>query len=411
MIRLVTFGIGNRGGKYLQWVKANPAEASIVAIVDPDPLRLAAGQSLYGLSKEQCFSSPEEFFASGVSADAAIVSSPDLTHKSIALSCIERGWHLLLEKPVATSWEDCLAIAEAAEKAGVYVSACLVLRMHPYWRKIREVIADPRFGKLLSVHHEVNVGIDRYTHTFVRGRWSRSEESSPLIVSKCCHDMDLLVYLCGSEPVRTVSFGSLGWFRCENAPAGAASRCVECALESACPFSAVDLYRRRNLWNDNFSRLPDESLQDAVERELNSGRYGRCVYECDNDVADHQSVLMEMEGGAVVSLQLNCLTHEDGRMTRVVSSGGEIRGNGAAFTLRWSDTGEEEVFDFSEYANKPLHAGLDHEMVRDFISRVKNKDFDSETALPKVLPGHRACFEAEAFRLQAFDDCFHRRDF
>lgn len=446
MVSLVTFGVGNRAGKYLQWVQAHPEEAVLEAVVDPDPLRLAAAKAAYGLSDERLFSDADAFFASGIKVDAAMITAPDRAHKHLALECIARGWHILLEKPVATSWEYCQAIASAAGKAGVYVSVCFILRLHPYWRKMREIIASERFGRLLSVHHEVNAGIDRYVHTFVRGMWSREEESSPMLLSKCCHDIDLLVYLCGCEPLKTASFGSLSWFRRENAPSGAAERCIDCPLESGCPFSAVDLYRRRNLWNGNFARLPEESPVDAVERELRTGRYGRCAFCCDNDVTDHQSVLMEMEGGAVVTMQLNCLTLEDSRLTRVVASGGELRGDGRTITVRWFDggaggssggggadagatvvkagaAGTTEVFDLSEYCDKPLHAGMDLEIVRDFIARVSSGDFSApthvsaasaasaadscgspapaptaSTALADVLAGHRACFEGEAFR-------------
>ena len=398
MVRLVTFGVGNRAEKYLQWVQAHPEEVALEAIVDPDPVRRAAARARYSLDEDRCFADAEAFFSSGLRVDAAMITAPDQEHKSLSLKCIERGWHILLEKPVATSWEDCCAIASAADRAGVYVSVCFILRLHPYWRKMRQIIASPRFGRLLSVHHEVNAGIDRYVHTFVRGLWSRAAESSPLILSKCCHDLDLLVYLCGSEPVKTVSYGSLSWFRRENAPAQAAPRCLDCPLEQDCPFSAVDLYRRRNLWNGNFPRLPHESVEDAVERELSSGRYGRCAYRCDNDVTDHQSVLMEMEGGAVVTMQLNCLTLEDSRLTRVVASGAELRGDGSCIRVRWFDSGETEVFDLSEYSDKPLHAGMDHEIVRDFVDRVKSGRFNSPTAISKVLSGHKACFEAERFR-------------
>ena len=398
MLRLVTFGAGNRAGKYLQWVQAHPEEAVLEAVVDPDPRRLAMAKAQYGLADDRLFSDPDAFFASGIEVDAAMITAPDKAHKALALECIGRGWHILLEKPVATTWEDCLEIASAAEKAGVYVSVCFILRLHPYWRKMREIIASPRFGRLLSVHHEVNAGIDRYVHTFVRGMWSKEEESSPLLLSKCCHDMDLLVYLCGCEALKTSSFGSLGWFRSENAPEGAARRCIDCSLERTCPFSAVDLYSRRNLWNGNFPRLPEESLQDAVDRELRSGRYGRCAFFCGNDVADHQSGLMAMEGGAVVTMQLNCLTLEDSRLTRVVASGGELRGDGRRISVRWFDSGESEVFDLSSFSDKPLHAGMDLEIVRNFVARVHSGNFNSPTAISAVLGGHRACFEAERSR-------------
>ena len=399
MVRIVSFGVGNRGGKYLQWVHEHPEEASITAIVDPDSRRLSLAASKYALSENQCFQSAEEFFASSAVADAAIIAAPDREHKPIAMECISRGWHILLEKPIATSREDCFSIAAAAKKAGVYVSVCFILRLHPYWQKTREIISNPRFGRILSIHHEVNAGIDRCVHTFVRGNWSRAEDSAPLILSKCCHDMDLLLFLSGSTPRKTVSFGSLGWFRKENAPQGAASRCIDCKIEPDCPFSAVDLYRRRNLWNENFPRMPYESVGDAVERELREGRYGRCAYRCDNDVTDHQSVMMEMEDGAVVSMRMNFLTMEDNRFTAINASGGELRGDESRLFIRYFDSGESITIDMSGQTPRHLHAGADHEIVHDFVSRIREGNFNSPTEISEALPGHYACFEAERFRL------------
>lgn len=399
MVKIVAFGVGNRGGKYLQWVQEHPAEASIAAVVDPDPIRLEAAAARFSLGSGQCFLSAADFFAADIDTNAAIIAAPDRQHKALALECIARGWHILLEKPIATTREDCDEIAAAAKKAGVYVCVCFILRLHPYWRKMRELISSPRFGRILSIHHEVNAGIDRCVHTFVRGNWSRCDESSPLILSKCCHDLDLLVFLSGSSPRKTVSFGSLGWFKKENAPKGAAKRCIECPIEKSCPFSAVDLYRRRKLWNGNFPRRPDESVQDAVERELKEGRYGRCAYFCDNDVTDHQSVMMEMDDGAVVSMRLNCLTLEDNRLTSVNASGGELRGDGCHIKVRYFDTGETISLDMTEVAKEELHAGMDHEIVHDFVRRINDGDFNSTTEISRALSGHYACFEAEEFRL------------
>ena len=395
---LAVIGMGNRAGKYLQWVQAHPETVRLAAVVDPDALRLHSAARQFGLAPDVCFSTAEDLFSSTVSIDAVIIASPDQTHEQFAMAAIRRGWHVLLEKPAATRWEACLALSEAARSAGVYVSVCFILRLYPYWKRFREIVSGERFGKLLSLHHEVNAGIDRCVHTFVRGLWSREEDSSPLVLSKCCHDMDLLVYLTGAEPLRVASFGSLGWFREENAPKGAGERCIACPIEEGCAFSAVDLYRRRNAWNLNFDRREGESFQDAVERELREGRYGRCAFRCDNDVADHQSVLMEMQGGATVSLRLNCLTQEDNRLTWANGSGGEVYGDGQHLTVRYFDTEQQETFDFSAEAGRPLHGGADLEIVRDFFERIESGDYESPTHISRCLGGHRACFEAEAFR-------------
>lgn len=396
--KLAVIGMGNRAGKYLQWVTAHPEEVRLVAVADPDPSRLAAAAEAYRLEDPACYDSADRLFDAAPPVDAVIIASPDKTHYRFAMRAISLGWHVLLEKPMAGSWEECQALVGAAQAADVHVSVCMVLRLYPYWQKFHALLREARIGKVLSVHHEVNAGMDRCVHTFVRGLWARESDSTPLLLSKCCHDLDLLTYLCGSEPRKVASFGGLGWFRPENAPEGAARRCVDCPLEGGCAFSAVDVYRRRNMWNLYFRRAPGESLESAVERELREGRYGRCAYFCDNDVVDHQTVLMEMEDGATVSLRLNCLTREDNRITLVNASGGEIRGDGRMIRVRYFDTGEERLFDFSADAALPLHAGMDLELVRDFFAHIASSRRDSLTSAARVLAGHRACFEAESFR-------------
>lgn len=390
-VRFAIFGLGNRGNRYLDWIADHSARASVKSVIDPDEVRLKAVRERFGAAT---FTSADDFFANGPEVDAVIVSSPDKTHFPIAMEAISHGLHVLLEKPMATTPEECQALADAASKAGVTVSICYVMRYHPYYRRLKAVLSDPRMGDILSVNHTVNAGLDRSIHNFVRGIWSRHAYAGPVFLSKCSHDVDLMVWLCGAGFRRVSSYGGTGIFNAGKAPEGSAERCVDCAIEPRCPFSAVNFYRRgTSTWTKYFHCLEGETLADAVERELSAGPFGRCVYHCDNDVADHQIFMMEMDNGAVVSIMMNFLTMEDSRVSYFSCCGGEVWGDERTIRYRFFDDGVMHGIDCSEFYGKPLHAGADNAVIDNFVSTVLGEDVLGGTSASEALVSHLACFQ------------------
>ncbi len=193
---------------------------------------------------------------------------PENVHFDPAVKAIDAGYHILLEKPIAQHLEECREIARRARERGVMVGVCHVLRYHPYFAKIREIVASGELGQVVSVNHTAAVGLDRATHSYVRGIFRRVRESNPILLAKCCHDIDFLLWLTGAHCRSLSSFGSLRWFRAENAPAGAGRRCLDCAIESACPFSARDLYYVRRDWVANFDVPKARPLDETILEEL-----------------------------------------------------------------------------------------------------------------------------------------------
>ncbi|MBQ0077668.1 MAG: Gfo/Idh/MocA family oxidoreductase [Bacteroidales bacterium] len=390
-VRFALFGLGNRGQRYLDWVTGHEDRATLAAVIDPDDIRLEDAHKRTGA---EMFTSADKFFESGTEVDAVIVATPDKAHYPIAMEAVSRGIHVLLEKPMATTPQECRTLAEAAEKAGVVVSICFVLRYHPYYRKLYDVLHDPRMGRILSANHTVNAGLDRSIHNFVRGIWGKSEYAGPVFLSKCSHDVDLFVWLCASGIRRTASFGSRGLFSAENAPEGSAERCVDCSIEATCPFSAVNFYRRgKSVWTGYLHRHEGESLADAVERELAEGPFGRCVYHCGNDVADHQAFTMEMENGAVVNISMNFLTMENGRLTHFCCSGGEIWADGKTIRYRIFAEGDAvREIDCSDLYGQPLHSGADNAVIDNFVSTLLGEATLGGTSAAEALASHLACF-------------------
>lgn len=371
----------------------------MVAIVEPNPDRMAEIKPLFGVASDDCFSSTDAFFSEKRDVDAVIIGTPDKTHYQIAMDAIRQGYHCLLEKPIATSAKECLEVAEAAKKAGVMVCVCYVLRYHPYYQKIKEVLDSGELGPIISGSHIENVGIDRMTHSYVRGIFSNSKKSTPLILEKCCHDIDMLIWLTNKHVTKVSSFGSLSWFKAENAPEGSSERCINCKVEQDCPFSAVDLYQRRKEWISNFVVPNGETLDDAIAKELREGRYGRCVYHCDNDVADHQTVNLEMSGGVTIGMSIETLTRHDDRATKINCAFGEVYAGGNSVTVTHFRRSREERYNFSETLNMPLHGNADLKIIEDFLQAVRDpENHKLRSPIEEALESHIVCFKIEESR-------------
>lgn len=397
-VTIVAIGAGNRTNKYLEYAIRNPDRLKLVGVAELNDIRRHAVASKFGLKPEECFTDYERFFENPVPADAILIGTPENMHFEPCMKAIEAGYNVLLEKPIAQSLPECCRIAEAARRKGVIVGVCHVLRYHPYFIKIKEIVDSGQLGEIISISHLAAVGLDRTTHGFVRGMWRREEITNPMLISKCCHDIDFLLWLTGAHCRSLSSFGSLRWFRAENAPAGAGRRCLDCAIESACPFSARDLYYVRRDWVANFDVPEGKTLDETILEELRTGIYGRCVYHCDNDVVDHQLLAMEMEGEVTVSLSMEMFTADDFRKTHVRLTGGEIDGDERTLRVRRFRGGEERTYDFSDIVGQPFHAGADLHLIGDFIRALRDPGYPFLTTIEDSIESHRICYDAERSR-------------
>ena len=397
-VSIVAIGAGNRTSKYLEYVKQHPDRVRLVGVVELNDIRRQSVAERFGLEPSQCYADYHDFFRNPVQADAVMICTPENRHFEPAMLAIEAGCHVLLEKPIAQTLEECQAIGEAARKKGVLVSVCHVLRYHPYFMKVKELVDSGELGHIISINHRTSVGVDRAAHGFVRGIWRSERLSNPMLMSKCCHDIDFLLWLTKTPCRKLTSFGSLRWFKSKNAPEGSAERCIDCRVESRCPFSAVDLYQVRRDWIANFDVPEGKTIDDVIEDQLREGLYGRCVYHCDNDVVDHQIVSMEMESEVTINFSMDIFTLKDCRETHISLTEGEIDGDENRLRVRRFRGAEETVYDFSGLAHQPFHAGADLAIVADFIDAIRTGRRDLVTSIERSVESHRICFEAERSR-------------
>ena len=382
MFRIAFIGVGNRAGKYLSCL---PADAEVAYLVDPDSLRLSQAAAKYGVPASACFLDAETFFSARREVDGVIITTPDRLHHRQAAEAIRAGYPVLLEKPAAASQAEFDDLLEESERTGVPVSVCLIMRYHPYFRRIKEIVDSGEIGRILSIDHTESIGPDRMGHTFVRGLWSRKDLSGPIFLSKCSHDVDFLLWLAGGQALEVSSEGGLTKFDLGHAPAGAALRCLDCPLD--CPYSAVKLYRDRRAWVAGFDVPEGRTLEDVIEEELKTGRYGRCVYHCDNDVNDQQKVRIQLDNGILLQMMLDGVSPEEGRRIVIRGSDGILRAQGVTLEVN----GRTE--DFSALADSPLHAGADRLLVEDFIDSLRTGR-PTGAPLSTTREAHRICFLA-----------------
>ena len=397
-VSIVAIGAGNRTHKYLEYIEKHPELVRLVGVVELNDIRRNKVAVRFGLDASCCYSDYQEFFRRPLKADAVMICTPENMHFEPAMQAIEAGYHVLLEKPIAQTLEECQAIGEAARRKGVLVSVCHVLRYHPYFMKIKELVESGELGHIISINHRTSVGVDRTAHGFVRGIWRKEAHSNPMLMSKCCHDIDFLLWLTKTPCRKLTSFGSLRWFKEKNAPEGSAERCIDCKVESRCPFSAIDLYQVRRDWIANFDVPIGQTVDDVIGKELREGMYGRCVYRCDNDVVDHQIVSMEMESEVTINFSMDIFTLKDNRETHISLTEGEIDGDETRLRVRRFRGAEEMVYDFSDLVDKPFHAGSDLAIVADFIDAIRTGRRDLATSIGPSVESHRICFEAERSR-------------
>jgi predicted dehydrogenase len=405
-VTLAVAGTGSRGYAYAAFAEVAPERARVVAVADPRADRRDALAQRLGVPQPRRYDSWRELADAGRLADAVVLATPDHEHAEATARFAALGYHILLEKPIAPTREECVATVEAAERSGVLLAVCHVLRYTPYSEAIRQLAASGRIGDVVGVEHLEPVGWWHFAHSFVRGNWRRADESGPAVLTKCCHDLDWLRYLVGRPAVRVSSHGGLHHFTAANRPPGAAPRCQDCAVEPDCPYSAVRFYLGclgdpdRENWP--LSVVTTDRTEAGVRRALADGPYGRCVYGCDNDVADHQVTTIEFEGGAVATLTMSAFTQLGRRRTRVMGTRGFVDADGERITLTDFVTGAVEPVPVSADGTPDAgggHDGGDLALVASFVAAVATGDRSLIRSGPREsLESHLMAFAAERSR-------------
>ncbi|GIP29833.1 oxidoreductase [Paenibacillus sp. J23TS9] len=401
-VTAVLLGAGSRGRYiYGPYAEKHPEELKIVAVAEPNEERRQRMAAIHDIAPEYVYTSWEQAFEKGRIADVMIISTLDRLHFEPAMKALELGYHILLEKPMSPLAEECIRIEQAALTHQRVLTVSHVLRYSPFWSGIKRCIEAGEVGTIATIQHSEYVGYRHMTHSYVRGNWRNSAETSPMVLAKSCHDLDIISWLMDKPCTHVSSFGSLLHYREEHAPEGSTARCTDgCQVEQSCPFSALKLYNQppEHPWA---RYITHDLTQEGIMTALKEGPFGRCVYRCDNNVVDHQIVNMEFAGGANATFTLSSFTEHEVRRVRIMGTKGEIYGDmeEGTYTLNRFETGEQVEFHCGVAGDG--HGGGDDRMVAEFLQNVRENENDTVSALTSAtasLQSHLIAFAAEESR-------------
>ena len=399
---LAVIGFGGRGHIYGEFSRKYPEKFQLKAVAETDEYRRRDAKENFGA---EVYEDYKELLDQGYRLDLVAIATQDAQHKEHALYALNRGYDLLLEKPVAITEKDCLEIYECAKKNNRRVYVCHVLRYTPFYSKIKEIIDEGTLGEIVNVHASENVGYYHQAHSYVRGPWRNSGESSPMILAKCCHDMDILRYLIGEKCVSVNSYGSLSYFKEENAPENAEAFCTDCPRKEDCAYNAQKLYTKY-VWPAGYF-TKGALTEENILRDLKYSPYDRCVFKCDNDVVDHQSTLLLFEKGKTAVHTMTAFSREIYRDIKIYGTKAELAG-----------VMEKNLIEIRPFGGEPFkaevnasaasvggHCGGDYYMMCQIWNDLNGIKGKGITYLDVSIESHLMSFGAEKSRLHGGESC------
>ena len=404
-VKIIVIGAGMRGAGYSEYAKKFPEELEVVGVAEPRDWHRNDFKKQYNIPEANCYKTWQEVVEAEKFADAVMICTDDKMHFEPAMAFANKRYHILLEKPMSPDEDECRQITQAAIDNDLICSFCHVLRYTAYTQELKRLLDAGTIGDIASVQHLEPVGYWHMAHSFVRGNWRNTDESSFILLAKSCHDLDWLSYIIDKSCKQVVSFGSLKHFRPEEKPEGAADRCLDCRKEATCPYSAKKVYYR--FFNEGKRNYPLDILtpevdDDSLYKALEEGPYGRCVYSCDNDVCDNQTVMMQFEDNITCNFTLSAFTPVEDRRTTIFGTRGQIKGDGKMLEIYDFVTEKTTKIDTSLIDNSSLagHGGGDGGLIKNFVDAIAKNDASLVLSGAEAsLRSHLIAFAGERSRL------------
>ncbi len=403
MITGVLIGAGQRGAEvYAKYALEHPNEFRIVAVAEPNPVRRAAFCAKHQIEEDLVFSDWKELLSKEKLADCALVCTMDKEHTLPVQAALEKGYHVLCEKPMSPDAKDCVAMGEYAKAYQRSLTVCHVLRYSPFFTKVKALLDTGCIGDIVCVQHLECVGYWHQAHSFVRGNWRNTAQSSPMILQKSCHDMDILLWLTDEHCISVSSFGSLKHFCAENAPEGASKRCLDgCKARYDCPYDAGKIYLDHDEWySETIRKVVALSGGKAdVAAALEDGPYGRCVYHCDNDVVDHQVVNLLLTNGVTASFTMSAFTGKGSRTMNIMGTRGQLLCDMEENRITHIDFLSGDTAEHIVKINASGHSGSDERFMRGFLRTVESDGAYAQSSAEDSVESHLVALAAEESRL------------
>jgi predicted dehydrogenase len=399
MIHAAVIGAGSRGMFDLgSYALRKPHEIKFIAVAEPNEERRLKFSEMYGIPEPMQFEGWEQLLAQPKLCEAMLITTMDKDHFAPTMKALETGYHILLEKPMSPDPRETLLMAEKANQRNRILTICHGMRYSTYFGTVKKLLDQGAVGRMMTIQWTENVGYWHQAHSFVRGNWRNSGLSSPMLLQKCCHDMDYLNWIVNSKCENVSSFGTLSYFREDQAPEGSTARCTDgCKVEHECVYSAIKLYlNKKEGWPQRVVSL--EPTLEARMKALQEGPYGRCVYRCDNDVVDHQVVNLQFANEVTVAFTMTAFTRDISRSFKIMGTTGELLGHSGTNEIEIRHfTGKTEIIRPEEHDGS--HGGADAIIMQNFIRQVESGDVSGGiTSGMESALSHLIVFAAEQSR-------------
>lgn len=420
-ITAIIVGAGHRSFVYSELAKTNPEMLKIVGVADPNPIRRKKAMDYFGFKEDMCFENAEELAKKGKLADTVINGTMDEQHLETAVPLLDAGYDMLLEKPFAPNEEEMRQIVNCAKKNNSKVMICHVLRYTPFYYAIKERIVNGEIGDIINIQTTEHVSYHHLSTSYIRGKWANSDKChTSMLLAKCCHDLDIIMWMMSeTKPKQISSFGGKFQFKPENAPKEAGTICMkDCPLVDTCVYSTKRLYiDHPDRWAfyvwDALEGKKNVSIEDKIALMKSDSPYARCIYKCDNNVVDHQSVLINFESGATGTHNMVGGSAEPRREIHIIGTKGEIFGNfeESKFTVLKIDPSPKahnEECDVEEVDLRVTgdmvgayggHGGGDERLAADFVKFIRGeKPSLACTSIFDSVAGHLSVYLADKSR-------------
>ncbi|WP_177920771.1 Gfo/Idh/MocA family protein [uncultured Eubacterium sp.] len=420
-ITAIIVGAGHRSFVYSELAKTNPEMLKIVGVADPNPIRRKKAMDYFGFKEDMCFENAEELAKKGKLADTVINGTMDEQHLETAVPLLNAGYDMLLEKPFAPNEEEMRQIVNCAKKNNSKVMICHVLRYTPFYYAIKERIVNGEIGDIINIQTTEHVSYHHLSTSYIRGKWANSDKChTSMLLAKCCHDLDIIMWMMSeTKPKQISSFGGKFQFKPENAPKEAGTICMkDCPLVDTCVYSTKRLYiDHPDRWAfyvwDALEGKKDVTIEDKIALMKSDSPYARCIYKCDNNVVDHQSVLINFESGATGTHNMVGGSAEPRREIHIIGTKGEIFGNfeESKFTVLKIDPSPDahnEECDVEEVDLRVTgdmvgayggHGGGDERLAADFVKFIRGeKPSLACTSIFDSVAGHLSVYLADKSR-------------
>jgi len=401
-MKIAVIGAGQRGMIYARYAYEKRG-AEIVAIVDINEEKRTIAAQEFHIPQDMLFDNTDDFYSKGKIADALILATMDRDHYKHVMPAIDLGYDILLEKPISPDIQECLKIQENAHKNNVKIVVCHVLRYTQFFSTIKQVIDSGELGRIITIQHAENIGNFHMAHSFVRGNWRNSHESSPIIMQKSCHDMDILLWLVDSNCEEISSFGNLSYFKEENAPKGSTARCMNCPLANQCRFDGRKAYLPiKGEWPATV--LTEDQTEEGILKALREGPYGRCVFRCDNNVCDNQTTNILFKNGVTATFHLSGFTNKMHRTIKIMCENGDIYGDDSKDYIlvnHYSPNAKYEGETRKVFINNEegFHGGGDYRLTMDFMDAIEDRGVEPRSSIDRSIESHLMAYAAEQARV------------